>query len=291
MTDEDRSAYDRKRDSEGRLAAILRSIPEPYPKRVLDLGAHSGFMACALAREWGCEVLAIERHGPGEQYPGVRWLSEDVSASRLRELCSDGFDLALALSVLHHMPDWAAAYWALRSGARYLVAEATHRDEGRPKSEPQRSELVHDLVTSQGRVIHRAPAFGMADKLRPLVIAERRETPPGARGTVISGKGSVAPAMPKFRGLVEALGYQPYPGSLNVLTEDKSFAPSGPYTTCESRFGTYKFWPARVSGISCHVFHSPNGRNSPGFVEIVAAVRLRKALAVEDGGAVWVELC
>lgn len=284
----DRSQYDRKRHSDKRLSAIIAAVASEPPRTVLDLGAWSGSISCGLAKKFGCKVTAIERYGPGEQHPKVNWISEEVRAKDLEAMGK--FDLVVALSVLHHMADWAAAYWALRKIGKTVIIEATNPEEGRPSGEPERSRALHQLVTREGRVIHYEPAYGMAALPRPMVAISGCESPPGSPGRVMSGKGSVAPAMPKFLGLREAVGFQCYPGSFNVKAEDKSFGPTGPFKTCESRFGTYRFWPAYCNGVRGAVFHSPNGLNSGGFIEFVAPVRMRSALAVEDGDLVYMEL-
>lgn len=111
----------------GRLVGVLRAAVKDthrtgLPLRVLEVGAgHGGYTETALAL--GCEVTALEmsqdsldelldRYGTNPQLTGVH--DPDGALSKV----GNGFALILAVSVLHHIPDYLDF---LRNAAQLLV--------------------------------------------------------------------------------------------------------------------------------------------------------------------------
>jgi hypothetical protein len=96
--------------------------------RLLDFGAAEGAFS-VLAVEAGCEVVAVDNGRLPSRLPaGVTAVRRRVGADDLAALGQ--FDVVLALSVLHHLHDWAAAFDVLVGlTVRHLFVEVPHPDE------------------------------------------------------------------------------------------------------------------------------------------------------------------
>lgn len=252
---------------------------------VLDVGGWDGYFSRRFA-EAGAEVTLIEPRNVADVPDGVTHRQERVDAST----AFPRVDVALALAVLHHMPDWEQVYEALRRRSDTLVVEVAHPDElDGPLSQtlvdtgdriaPTYERLIHD-----GEVI--ATTGGPNGVRRPLVaIANRWE------GTVGAGKGRAAEVMTdRPAGFFDPLGYQPHPGTLNVKVgrDGKSWAKRlpAPVTLDGTGGGTAgPYWPVTIGGVDAHVRTS----RAQTVVEVVAPVNLRDALGVVDGDPVTLE--
>jgi arsenite methyltransferase len=116
-----------------RLARALRVGPGDL---VVDVACGPGTSALQLARETGCEVIAVDLAPPPDaDDPRVRFLRGDAEALPLTDASVDG---ALCECALCTFPDKQAATAefarVLRPGARLALSDLTARREELPES-------------------------------------------------------------------------------------------------------------------------------------------------------------
>ncbi|AEA12641.1 Riboflavin kinase [Thermoproteus uzoniensis 768-20] len=103
------------------------------------------------------------------------------------------------------------------------------------------------------------------------------------------------------RQIEEKLGFTPYPGTLNVvLTADsliyRRYLEALPgilikgFSDGVRTYGNVKAFKCKVGGIDCALLVIERTHHGPEVVEIIAPVRLRDALALNDGDPVSVEV-
>ena len=153
--------YDALRQSVARADLIHQHIP-PF-SRVLDFGAYKGVISRRLA-ELGHHVTAVSPEITDDT--GVTAIRKTLSADDLRDLGE--FDIALCLSVLHHLPNWRDYVAALESIAGIVFYEhaAADEDDKRVAGRPAFRALIEREVT--GAVIGHHPGKD-AGYLRPLL--------------------------------------------------------------------------------------------------------------------------
>jgi riboflavin kinase len=97
--------------------------------------------------------------------------------------------------------------------------------------------------------------------------------------------------------LIQKLGIDPFPGTLNLLTsgsskedevnEVKSIKIEG-FKDENRTFGGCICFPAQISGIKCAIIKPERTSYPPNLIEIIAPVNLRNALKLSDGDEVVV---
>ncbi|MEM3401867.1 MAG: DUF120 domain-containing protein [Candidatus Hadarchaeales archaeon] len=119
-------------------------------------------------------------------------------------------------------------------------------------------------------------------------------------GEVVSGLGEGAYYMrqPGYtRQIEEALGFVPYPGTLDIrlgeeavreIKELPSIEISG-FTTRERSFGGVKLYPAKIGGIKGAIVY-PLRSHHRDIAEFIAPKNLRRSLKLKDGDTVEVEV-
>lgn len=162
------------RECAGRYRVIANALQEvPRPFTVLDLGAAEGYFSSRLAVEFGAFVTAVEarRIKDTNYHQRVTWITKKVTPQDIVDLGS--FDVVLALSVLHHIPEWEKTLNALVSvTGRYLFVETPHPSE-RLKKAPARHELGKLEVTIRSLGVSRigdAPAVWDKTLMRGMYL-------------------------------------------------------------------------------------------------------------------------
>lgn len=268
---------------------LLATIDGPFT--VLDLGANSGYFSARIADDFpAADVTAVDPRPELQQAASdrVTVVRQRMDATALRAL--PRHDVVLALSVLHHLPDWRQALGWLRACRRWLVAEVPHPGERWMRSAAARHELgpLHDAVAKpDSRKLGAYERTGRdgSRHMRPMYLIPgnvHRRT-----GVVFGGSGSNSRIMPRFStGLDAQLGYQPVPGSLN-LRLDQPVKLGPPAVDWLGRHGgrtrDYQMWPAWIGDLACHAMVPGRRNHGPDCLEMLAPVRLRDQYSLADG--------
>jgi hypothetical protein len=280
------------------IKRVLAMLPQPFT--LLDFGANAGYFARAVAQDFDCIVTAIDDH---RDLPAIA--SERITVIP-RRMAADGFrrlprhEVVLALSVLHHVRDWRAMLFDLRACRQFLIVEVPDPGERWMRSAAARHELaeirdaVAGLASTRLGVFPRTGRDGSQHN-RPMFLIPGSLTT--LTGIAFSGSGTCSRKLTSAlhaRGLDKHLGYQPYPGSLNLRlgVEPDLGAPVVDWPgTVKGRKRPYQFWPAWIEGTyPCHAMIPGARGHGPNHVELVAPVRLRGELGINDGDVVNVEV-
>lgn len=212
-----------RRECAGRYAVIRdylgRELGEGFT--VADVGGWDGYFPVRLAEDLTARATNIDARSVNLAGTGVEHIQMRVDARTVQTL--GRYDAILALSVLHHMEDWADVLAALRERSRILIVETPHPDEvadaGRSETlriTGHRFAALYEAVMSAGEVIGESVPISSPGLARPIV-AIRNEAEPGIEGVVEDGTGKAAVGMRSWpREVWEPLGYIPVPGTMNV---------------------------------------------------------------------------
>jgi 2-polyprenyl-3-methyl-5-hydroxy-6-metoxy-1,4-benzoquinol methylase len=156
--------YDDIRDSTARADLIHQHIPAG--SRVLDFGAYRGVISAKLASH-GHAVTAVAPELP--DLPGVTCIKRTMTPDDIRQLGQ--FDVALCLSVLHHLPDWPDYVAALKDAAYMVFVETVSLAERKVKGKPGHRQALIDVL--QGRTLGFYPGKDSRYQ-RPLILLDGR---------------------------------------------------------------------------------------------------------------------
>lgn len=252
-----------------------------------DVGGWDGYFAVRLAEDLDAQAVNIDSRDI--DLPLHRRLM--VTKDNLDAVGSH--DAILCLSVLHHMEDWAEVYAGLKARSLLLFVEVCNPLEAEGPLSPVLAKTAHRVlpqyraVSAEGELIWESPCLDNPQTKRPTFLVRS-----GTRGTVETGSGKAGPAMRQTDPEEwSALGYVPYPGTLNVAVpvNARTWLESLPGVSAPSLGRSPHYVPVTVNGISGHVHFS---RSRPGrrlrTIEIAAAVCLRETLGLSDGDTVEV---
>jgi len=279
-----------ERDCEGRYALIAATFPA-HPFTMLDVGAYTGYFATRASEDFEASVTAVDdfRGLAAAASERVTVIGERLSPAQLAAL--PRHDVVLALSVLHHFADWRAALRELLACRSHLLIEVCAPDEKWMRRAASRREVAaqHKAVASTpgAELLGRSPRTGRDGVTYQRPLYRLPGTVCTLAGRAFTGSGSCSRNMPRFdKGLGKRLGYEPFPGSLNVRLPEphKLGAPALDWTGEKNR--DRQFWRAWVAGIACHA-HVPGKRShGPDALELVAPMKLRDRLGLADGATI-----
>lgn len=139
------------RDCESRWDAIESYLTGlPWGPRVLDLGAYAGYFSLRMADRFGAQVVAVDdwRDLRKVDHQNITTIHRRLTPSEVEALGE--FDLVLALSVLHHIPEWRDMLDVLdRVTTGIMFVETPDPSEVLPKAVAHCVEL-HDAVVALG---------------------------------------------------------------------------------------------------------------------------------------------
>lgn len=152
------------------------AISDHWPvlsKHVIDFGAYRGRLANDLADSHKLFGVAIEGEYDlmhGDRVTNVR---EHVTPRRLGSIIRDYPNATvLALSVLHHLPEWRKYVGAIERNASYAFIETAHPDEVLPDAVAHdQSAAITAWCEKRGVKIHESPGWDRS-QLRPTWFTE-----------------------------------------------------------------------------------------------------------------------
>lgn len=277
------TTYAARRQSVRRGMLIANEAHRMKAESITDIGAHDGTIARRLAMD-GFSVLAVDDH-ERESGGGVLATKLTVNAANLGSL--GRADIVVALSVLHHMPDWRGVLEGMRRVARKaVIVEVPHPAE-KLKRARARHELpeMHAAVTEiASHVIGSAPAVHDPKLHRDLWVV-----PPVRSGVVFSGGGNHAKTQRRYGDQFEqTLGYRPYPGSLNIRLDRPPDLGEPLIELRPAPKRRYEMWAARLWDIDGHAMIPDRAHDTS--LEMLAPVSLRDELQLRDSDSVDVEI-
>ena len=278
------------RDCRGRYDLVAATLPKG-PFTVLDVGAYTGYFSIRVTEEFEATATAVD------DFAGLAGAASDRVAVIRRRLGPRGLDalprhdVVLALSVLHHMQDWQSALRALRACRSHLVIEVCHPDERWMRAAASRHEVAAQYKAASSvpgaRLLGTSPRLGRDGVTYPRAMFLVPGTVRTLTGQAFTGSGSCSRNMPRYdRGLGAKLGYEPFPGSLNLRMPAPHALGRPALAWVGAKQRDRQFWRAWVEDLPCHA-HVPGRRNhGPDVLELVAPVCLRERLRLKDGDQV-----
>lgn len=261
-----------KRDCAERYDIIRPALEKRLGKgfTVADVGGWDGYFGIRLTEDCNATALNIDQRN--RDLP-IEHRQLKVTADTVSQV---GFhDVILVLSVLHHMDDWRDVYQALRDQSRLLVVELAHPDEAttaKVDGAARNTAPSYEQVMADGQVLGSTKGPNGVD--RPIVLVRN-----AAWGTVEDGTGQATPLITE--GDFTALGYEPYPGTLNVRVgiEAVRWFASKPHVEIPSGRSNDWYIGATVEGVPCHA----SFQRSRHILELLAPVNLRETLGAING--------
>lgn len=169
-----------QRDAASRYEAIAAHLKGMHGFKALDFGAHSGYFSQRLAHDFDAQVLAVDSTPDlaAAASDNITVINRRMGYVELHSMRR--FDVVLALSVLHHLPDWKyylkELYRMWQWGA-ILFIETANPAERLPKARAHKdSAQIHQLVSElpNAKVLTDTPGFDHAHS-RPLWVIDPRE--------------------------------------------------------------------------------------------------------------------
>lgn len=166
--------YHARRNSKQRLAAITEYLGDREGFTVLELGALDGYFSKHLAETHKAQCTAVDDNPHLQESPGVTVVQDRLSATAIRKL--GPFDVALCLSVLHHLPQWKATLNALLDAAPVVIVESAHPDEALPKAGNHKAsaDILAAIENAGGVAVAEHPGYDQRYR-RSLFVIDRTE--------------------------------------------------------------------------------------------------------------------
>lgn len=163
------------RDCAGRYDMIANELQGMRGFTVLDLGAYTGYFSTRLAAEFGATVTAVDNHNDLHRavagHPSITPITRRMSPANVFDL--GAFDVVLALSFLHHVPEWESMLTTLIAITdKRLFIEAAQPDEVLPKAVAHCPELSDAIDELPGEILGYTPGY-KSQILRPLKVIRR----------------------------------------------------------------------------------------------------------------------
>lgn len=266
-----------------RWERILPWIPKE-PGIALDIGAAEGAFALQLA-ELGWKVYAVEPFLDHIDHPNIRWFHTELDARTIAtfpyRVHVERFDLVLGLSILHWLKDYGAAYWAMRKIGQTTIIETPHPWEhrGDPAKELRFYWLGY-LAATEG--VGQLSTEGWSTHLPRWLSRHYQFWPEGQPAIVHTGNGYGAGLIPTIPGIADALGYQPFPGTIDHHLEHDFELPPPPIKL-GSPEDCWSFWPVTYMGLPAHICGHPGWEAKGRACDLVGPVPFREVFGLRDG--------
>lgn len=168
---------DTRRTFVDRYNAIATCLDEvAFVEGIVDFGAYNGRMARQLCARYGVPGVAVDDYSGllGDKYVTAinRVVSPRELGKTIREAAGGGATTVLALSVLHHLPEWQKYVGAIERNARYALIETAHPDEVLPEAGAHdQSAAITAWCWKRGKIIHESPGWDQS-QMRPTWFME-----------------------------------------------------------------------------------------------------------------------
>jgi 2-polyprenyl-3-methyl-5-hydroxy-6-metoxy-1,4-benzoquinol methylase len=305
-----------------RMAAKLAAVPLPHlmGKSVLDVGTDMGYWAFLAASKGAARVLGLDRN---REVRGVGHV--DLVELNRRRAADEGrpnvgfehinlgkqwrefgkFDVVFCLSMYHHFyencGDHAAVWFWLSRHCKGQVLWEGPMDDTDPVVQRNVSD-ENRASFSREEILDAASQYFDAERIGPALHEPTREVwrfGPKVREIemlsteVVSGAGGATPAFLYDQGrrideIEYALGFKPYPGSLNLRLAEPFDFDSGYYRSqildvvdrsagLESKWAPRwaRFYPLIIDGEQAWAFRFEGEKYATNFLELLAPIRLR----------------
>lgn len=162
-----------RRDAAGRFDAIAAYLGDARDFTALDFGAYGNYFSARLVEQFGAHCTAVDDTTGLTESPGIKVINRRLPMSDLVDL--GPFDVALCLSVLHHLPNWPAYLNALETMAPLVFVETSHPSEVLPKAKAHGDAgMIYAAVEKAGgKVLTTTPGYDSRYE-RPLWVIDRR---------------------------------------------------------------------------------------------------------------------
>lgn len=300
-----------ERPSDDRYAMVREVIEDNEPDgamfSVLDIGTSDSYFPQRIIEDFPDQafVTGVDVKAAKFEHEQYEHIQKRTSARTLWEF--ERYDYVLCLSVIHHFANWPLVLKAVQACRVGAVVEVPHPSEDWMEHSAARHQLaeIDEAVSNVGERLGESPRTGRngVTYKRPVYWV------PGGLSTfygqVVDGKGACSQRLTSNRygrGISKVLGFQPYPGSLNIECPELdthhilAFNPKSAYDwTGEYGEDTarYLFWDAWVlsKGVSvpCKAM-IPERRGNRAQWELVSEHWLRDLMELNNGDNVRVDV-
>lgn len=167
-----------RRSCEDRYRMISDALKGKKIKKILDVGAHSGYFAVRLAEEMGAEATAVDGNPDlkdaleAQASARVTGVHEYADAELLKSL--GRFDVGLCLSVLHHVDWWPEMLEILSAQCRLLFVECAVPAESPGGHAGRLASTVAEVEKKGGVKIGESASFD-GTAMRPMYLIGSRK--------------------------------------------------------------------------------------------------------------------
>jgi hypothetical protein len=197
------------------------------------------------------------------------------------------FDLVLGLSILHWLEDWGAAYWAMRKIGQRSIIETPHPGEHRDDPAKQlRFSWLKRLVLAECDDEEES-IEGWASLHQRTLSLHHQSWPEGESAIVHTGNGYGADLIPQIPGIADALGYEPYPGTIDHHLRYDFEMPPAP-RKLGSPEECWSFWPVDYMGLPAHICGHPGWEAKGRYCDLVGPVNFREVFGLRDGDTAFI---
>lgn len=289
--------HDGKRTCARRYKLIHDALAERYRPgfTTLDIGASEGYFSIRLAEDLRARPTMLEKKSElkaivqAQENPSMKVVSGRFDKSTLAKL--GAFDVVIALSIVHHFPNWGAMIKRILAMGDTVIIELPAENERSTKRATSAAGMMEVLQWYNPVLIGETAGYAEEAK-RQLYVVDFPAAPVGKyviQGKVGGGRASSARQHRHYRPAIKRqTGITVVPGTLNLrLAQRFHFKNS---IKVESEKGMYHLFPCRIEGISAFVMKPPRAKNRSNTLEIVAPYKLREVFDLVDDSVVMVEL-
>ena len=280
---------DGKRTCARRYKLIYDALAERYRPgfTVLDIGASEGYFSIRLSEDLGARPTMLEKKAEivsiasAQENPNIRAVTGRFDKKTLSRLGK--FDVIIALSIVHHFPNWGAMIKQILLMGDTIIIELPAQNERSTKRADAASGMMEVLQWYQPKLIGETAGYAEEAKRR-LWCVDFPSAPTGdniVTGTVTGGRASSTRQVKQYSaGFLHHAGTAVFPGTLNLRLDRQVHFKNG--LKIESAKGPYYLYHCNIEGLAAYVVKPPLAKNRAGTLEIMASVPLREVFGLED---------